>query len=183
MVTIIVVLFVILFRVLFVILIIFISIGLVIINSCKDNSTEPEYIDEQLRPFAGTWNALSWLYAEIPMDTLTEPDSSDFILDCGYTFVITVELSRDITVNISAGDNPLGSQSGTIRKKDEDEFILTFEGIADTVTYHFSEDSTTLTYTTINMLDFSPDYRCNLINPNPPNPVLAFLTATLQKQD
>ena len=170
-------------RIIIVLSIIFITLGLIMNISCKSSTEPEEFIDEQLRPFAGTWNALSWLYAEIPMDTLTVPDSSDFILDCGYTFNITVDLSRDMTVNISAGDNPLGSQSGTVRVKDEDELILTMNDVSDTVTFYFSEDSTTLTYTSISGLDFNPDYRCKLLVPNPPNPVAAFLTVALQKQD
>ena len=167
----------------FSIFIIFILLGLFITNSCKESPTEPKVIYEELRPFAGKWNVSSWLYAEIPMDTSSVPDSSDFILDCGYSFVIIVELTGVVTLNIGTGDTEIGSTSGEIKKKDNDEFILIMQGVSDTVTYFFAEDSTTLTYNTISGLDFSPDYRCNLLNPNPPDPVPAFLTVQMQKQE
>ena len=153
-----------------------------ITGGCKDNSTEPETIvDETLRPFAGTWDVTSWLYEEIT--TVTPPDSSDFISDCGYTISIKVELSRVLTINISGGELNNYEMKGTIQTKDDDELIITILDVPDTVTYHFAPDSSTFSYTTVNLLDFSEAYRCNIVSLNPPNPVPAYLTITLNKAE
>jgi hypothetical protein len=167
------------------ILIISISICLLINISCNKNSTEPEeFIDEQLRPFAGTWNVTSWLYKEITTDTSIIPDSVDLISDCNFVLTISVELSRDITFKADIGGNDLPAQRGKLIKKDEDELIISSGSIADTVTYSFLEDSTRFIYHTISIFNFED--KCNPLNlsvADPIHSVAANLRVTLQKEE
>ena len=169
----------------FIIIILFISLGLLITNSCNENSTEPEdYVDEQIRPFAGTWNVISWLFKEIVTDTLSIPDSSDFIIDCDYTMSLKVDLSGKLTFTAGMGASQ-SSIPGKVTKKDDDELIITIGNVPDTVHYYFSEDSSTFTYTTISLLNFSEQHRCNLLSyltQNQPDPVLTTLKAVLEKE-
>jgi hypothetical protein len=166
------------------ILIISISICLIINVSCNKNSTEPEeFIDEELKPFAGKWSILSWLYKEITTDTSAIPDSSEIISECGFVLSFTVKTSQEIIFSASIGEAKLGEQRGKIKIKDEDEFIITMNGVVDTVSYFLSEDSTQLRYQTESIFDFED--KCspfNLIMPDPDKAIPAILTVELQKE-
>ena len=147
---------------------------LVITGGCKDNSTGPddEYVDEMLRPFAGSWNVLHYIYTNIT-------DTTDLITNLGAEITIKVELSRDMTITYKLPNYPTTNVKGTIRVKDEDELILNIQGKTgpDTVSFTFSQDSTNLTY--IDNEEF-----INFANPldtTPENLVAAKLTATLRE--